>query len=254
MKVLIVEDEAPIAQSLVRMVQGLRPGTEIVGITTDIPGSRSMIAAHPDLDLILSDIKIDDGLSFSVFDKLQTEAMVVFTTAYDEYALKAFDYNCIDYLMKPVSREALERALSRCERHLPRADTGAIRSVSDQITRKTADFRRRFFLQRGQDTMICDVSEIGYIYSEKGATRVFLTDGKWGDLDCSLLEFAQGLQSDRFVRISRQAIVNIDFVGSISPGPGRDSTVTLNKPFPGKSFVITQERKKELLGVLKGKG
>lgn len=180
MKVLIIEDGAPIAQSLVRMVQGLRPGTEIVGITTDIPSSRAMIAAHPDLDLILSDIRIDDGLSFSVFDKVQTEAMVVFTTAYDEYALKAFDYNCIDYLMKPVLREALERALSRSERHLPRADTGAIRSVSDQITRKTADFRRRFFLQRGQDTMICDVSEIGYIYSEKGATRVFLTDGKWG--------------------------------------------------------------------------
>lgn len=252
MKVLIIEDEAPIAQSLVKMIQGLRPEAEIVGITTDIPGSRAAIAAHPDLELILSDIKIDDGMSFSVFDRIRTEAAVVFTTAYDEYALKAFDYNCIDYLLKPISREALERALSRCEKHFPRADTGTIRNVSEQITRKAADFRKRFFLQRGQETLICDVSEIGYIYSEKGITRVFLTDGKWGDLGCSLLEFSQGLQADLFVRVSRQAIVHVGFVGAIAPGPGRDSTVTLKKPFEGISFVITQERKKALLIALNG--
>lgn len=69
----------------------------------------------------------------------------------------------------------------------------------------------------------------------------------WGDLDCSLLEFSQGLQANLFVRISRQAIVHIDYVGAITPGPGRDSTVTLKRPFLEKSFVITQERKKELL-------
>ena len=114
MKALIIEDERPIAEAFRGSLLFLRPEIEIVGVTTNIKDSVAAISANPDLDIIFSDIKIDDGLSFSVFDKVDTEAMVVFTTAYDEYALKAFDYNCVDYLLKPVSEEALQRALTKC--------------------------------------------------------------------------------------------------------------------------------------------
>ena len=116
MKALIIEDESPISRMLEQKLHKLRPEIEIVGITTDIPESVSAIASNPDLDIIFADIRIDDGMSFSIFRQVSTEAQIVFTTAYDEYALKAFDYNCVDYLLKPVSEESLERALTRCEK------------------------------------------------------------------------------------------------------------------------------------------
>lgn len=247
MKVLIIEDEAPIATLLENMLRDLRQGIDIVGVTSDIPGSVAAISAHPDLDIIFSDIKIDDGLSFAVYDRVSTNAMVVFTTAYDEYALKAFDYNCVDYLLKPISKEALERALKKCGHRLPRADESIIRETAMDIRHQRVTFRKRFLLQRGTDTLIYEVDHICYIQTEKGNTRVFLDDGIWGDIDISLIELLKSLSPSIFCRISRQVIVNIGFVRKLTPGFGRDTVITLKEPYEQQTFLITQERKKALL-------
>lgn len=250
MKVLIIEDENPIALSLKKKLLQLRPDAIIAGITTDIQGSKEAIAANPDLDLILSDIRIDDGQSFSVFDNIDTNALIVFTTAYDEFALKAFDYNCVDYLVKPVSIESLERALLRCEKRVTGTDKSLIDSAVEQIILRSDIYRRRLLIKRGEETIIADVHDICYILSEKGITRVFLKNGEWGDVYSSLLQLSKELPPQQFIQISRQAVVHPDCVEKIKSGPGRDTTVYLKEPYEKISFVITQERKKSLLKLL----
>ena len=95
MKVLIIEDEAPLAERLRSLLARLRPEWKIIGPVADIRSASAAIRSNPDLDLIFADIRLEDGYSFEVFDSVSTDALIVFTTAYDEYALRAFDYNCI---------------------------------------------------------------------------------------------------------------------------------------------------------------
>ena len=250
MRVLIIEDESPVATLLEHLLRELRPGIDIVDITTDIPGSVAAISAHPDLDIIFSDIKIDDGLSFAVYERIHSDAMVVFTTAFDEYALKAFDYNCVDYLLKPISREALERALRKCERHLPRADENMIRAMVTDFRQQRALSRKRIFLQRGADTLIYEVDHICFIQTEKGNTRVFLDDGMWGNIDVSLIELLKSLSPTAFCRINRQVIVHVGAIRKLTPGQGRDTLVWLKEPYGQQPFLLSPEKKKELLTLL----
>jgi len=250
MKALIIEDERSIAEALKAQLVSLRPEIEIVGVTTNIQDSVKAISSYPDIDIIFSDIKIDDGLSFSVFDKVETEAMVVFTTAYDEYALKAFDYNCVDYLLKPVSEVALQRALTKCETLHPRADNSIIKETSTAILNHDVKYRSRILLEIGREIVIRRVSDICYIYSEKGNTRVFISDGSWGSIDDSLIDIIHSLPPSVFYRINRKTIVNIDCIDKIAPGLGRESYVCLKAPFNKVQLKITQEIKKVLLDVL----
>lgn len=252
MKALIIEDEAPISRLLEQTLRKLRPEIEVVGITTDIPESVNSIASNPDLDIIFTDIRIDDGMSFAVFRQVQTDALIVFTTAYDEYALKAFDYNCVDYLLKPVSEESLERALTRCEKRQQRAGLETIASAASDIKSGNVEFRKQLFLTRGLETQICKVDEICYIQTENGIVRVFLLNGEWGDVDLSLSELESSLPQSLFFRTSRQTIIRTDMVGKVTRGPGRDSTVFLKEPYSKSPFKITQERKKALIKRLKG--
>lgn len=252
MKVLIVEDELPISLSMRALLCELRPSIEIVGIATSISDSVRMISSHPDLDIIFSDIKLDDGLSFSVFDKVSTDAIIIFTTAYDEFALKAFDYNCVDYLMKPVSKDSLERALTKCEKHISKTDSFALKALAEEIRSQKLSYRKKILLERGSEILVCDVCDVCYIFSEKGDTRAFLDNGSWGSVDCSLVELSKSLSSKVFFRVNRQAIINIEFLNKIAPGPGRDSIILLKAPYDKQQFLITQERKKELLDVLSG--
>ena len=250
MKALIIEDERPISDALKGTLLSLRPDIEIIGVTTNIKDSVGAITANPDLDIIFSDIKIDDGLSFSVFSEVETDAMVVFTTAYDEYALKAFEYNCIDYLLKPVSEEALRRALSKCESFKPQVDKETIKSTSEAVINKDIKYRRKILLEIGRDTIIRDVSDICYIFSEKGNTRVFVSDGIWGSIDNSLIDIIHSLPPSVFYRVNRQALVNINCIDRIVPGFGRESYVCLKAPFNKVQLKITQDIKKALLNIL----
>ncbi|MBR6416630.1 MAG: response regulator transcription factor [Bacteroidales bacterium] len=250
MKVLIIEDERSIAEELKTRLVSLRPEIEIVGVTTNIRNSVKAITSNPNLDIIFSDIKIDDGVSFSIFEKVKTEAMVVFTTAYDEYALKAFDYNCVDYLLKPITEKALRRALTKCEAFRPKANKRIIKAASEAILNQNIKYRSRIFIEVGRETVIRNVTEIYYIYSEKGNTRIFISDGSWGSIDNSLIEIIQSLPPSIFYRINRQTIVNINFIDKITPGLGRESYVCLKAPFNKVQLKITQETKKSLLEIL----
>ena len=251
MKILIIEDEATQAAALEAKLCRLRQDIDIAGCTTSIKNSIAFLENHPDIDIIFSDIKIDDGLSFSVFDKVQTEAMVVFITAFDEYALKAFDYNCADYILKPVSDAALERALTRCESRFERIGGDEISTMSREILHHEVKVRKRLFLQKGQKMLIINVEDICYITTERGYTKAFLSDGNWGIPNThSLLDLAASLDKKRFFRANRQTIVNIEKIKSIDAGEGRNFIITLDAPYSDTEIPLTTERRKILMDLL----
>ncbi len=246
MKVWIIEDERALSQAFSEQLRRLRPEIEIEGISTGVKNTLAVLQGHDDFDIIFADIKIADGLSFSIFDKLETEAMVVFTTAYDEYALKAFDYNCADYLLKPISDESLEKALIRCEKHLTRMSGAQVQQMSGEIVRREVKYRKRLFLDYGHGTLICPVSKLAYVFTERGYTRVFMDDGRYGLTDKPLCDLTESLDPTHFLRVNRQSIVNIDFVDAIDHGSGRDFIAKLRAPFQKIGLEMTSEKMKQL--------
>lgn len=250
MKVLIIEDEKEIAMALAEDLRRLRPQIEIVGTTSGISESVRMIDANRDLDIIFADIKIDDGMSFRIFEQVATDAMVVFTTAYDEYALKAFDYNCADYLLKPVALDGLERALVRCENRKPNISPESLRQMSSEMIKGDVGFRKKLILEKGPDIMIRNVGDLCYVWTEKGYVTAYFKDGFKSMVTSSLTNLSESLDPARFMRINRQALVNLECVDRISHGNSRDYIVRLKPPYGSEAFVISAETKKRILQYL----
>lgn len=247
MRVLIIEDERECARYLADELRELRPRIDIAGTVSDIEGAIRMISEHKDLDIIFADIKLDDGMSFRIFEQVNTEAMVVFTTAYDEFALKAFDYNCVDYLLKPVSAIDLERALIKCENRNARISPDILRQISTDIISGNVGYRKRLVIEKGADLVIRDVDDLCYALTEGGYVTAFFKDIFKSMINDSLTSLSESLDSRKFMRINRQVLVNLACVDRISHGDGRDYAVKLRPPYSAESFAITAETKKALL-------
>lgn len=247
MKVLIIEDEREAARCLAEDLKKLRPQIEIVGTTSGIEESVRTINATQDLDIVFADVKIDDGMSFRVFEQVHTDAMIVFTTAYDRFALSAFDYNCADYLLKPVSTESLERALARCEKRNIVLSPDILRRMSAEIISGNIGFRKRLLIEKGADLIVRDVEDLCYVLTEGGYVTVFFNDGSSHMFSNPLTSLSESLDPAKFMRISRQVLVNLGCVDRISHGEGRNYLVKLKPPYTSKSFVITADTKRRIL-------
>lgn len=247
MKVLIIEDEREIARNLAEDLRGLRPQIDIVGMVSDIAGAVKIIDDNPDLNVIFADIMIDDGMSFKIFEQVNTNAMVVFTTAYDEFALKAFDYNCVDYLLKPISLEGLERALARYDSHRNSIRPDNLCKISSEIASRNIGYRKKILLERGADLVIRNVDELCYSITERGYVTACFKDGFKAMVNNTLTSLSESLDPSKFIRISRQVLVNLDCIDRISHGDGRDYVVKLKPPYVSESFEITAETRKKIL-------
>ena len=251
MKALIIEDEAISAQALETKLKKLRPGIGILGTTSSIKESVAFLKEHGDVDIIFSDIRIDDGLSFSVFDRVQTSAMVVFVTGFDEYALKAFDYNCADYLLKPVSDEDLEDALKRCEDRSARLSPQGVKEMSEDILARKVNYRKRLLLEQGPLTIVAPVEKVCYISADTGGTKVFLKDRTAGYVGESLTQLMEELDPAMFVRANRQYIVALDAIKAFEDTvSNRVCNLLLKEPYERVEIQIPTSRKKELMGLL----
>lgn len=246
MKALIIEDEQTAVRRLTGLLEKLRPDIEVMGLLPSVKEAVAWFGANSDPDIVFSDIRLNDGLSFSIYDRVNTEAMIVFTTAFDEYAVKAFDYDCADYLLKPIGEKALERALERCEKRLPRQ----IREIGRDIAEGNVKYRKRLFLISNQDLMIADVEEICYIFTERGYTLVHLRDGSSGMIETSLADVFSSLDPAVFYRANRQTIVNMGCVRKVAHGTGRNNLLILRQPYEKEAIKVTHKKAQEILKLL----
>jgi DNA-binding LytR/AlgR family response regulator len=244
MKVFIIEDEPLAVQKLTKLLREIAPYIQIVGTADGIESSVEWLQAHPTPDLVLMDIELCDGQSFEIFNQIEVKSPVIFTTSYDEYAIQAFRVNSVDYLLKPIKREDLERALQKYEK-LNRSHSQAI-DISKLINElqkqnQPKEYRTRFLVKQGQRLMPVETTDIAYFFSEDGLTFFMTRDRIKHLLDYTLEELDTMLDPKQFFRISRQFIIEVRSVGQIHNHFNGKLKLDL-RPSIDKEVTVSRER------------
>ncbi len=216
MQVLIIEDEFHAVKYLSGLLQEIEPDIEILTNLDTVRDSVQWLQNNAAPDLIFMDIQLADGLSFDIFRQIEVPAPVIFTTAFDQYTLRAFKINSIDYLLKPIEEEELAAALKKFKQyHQPQAQQGLQELVASLQLQQKA-FRQRFLIKQGKNWGYLPVSEIAYIYSDEGITFAMDQQGKRFVLESTLDRIQDELDPRNFYRINRAQIIHISAISSIN--------------------------------------
>jgi DNA-binding LytR/AlgR family response regulator len=213
-KVLIIEDEHLAADKLSRMLHDLDPEIQVLTILESVSESADWLANHPAPDLIFMDIQLEDGISFEIFDTVKISTPVIFTTAYNEYAIKAFKVNSVDYLLKPYNSRDLMMAVDKYKQlhGSMNAQSAKIDYLYRQLVR---EYKNRFFVKIGTHYHSVSIDEIACFFIRERATFMKTKVGKNFDIDYSLDQVQKLVDPTRFFRINRNFIINIDSISDI---------------------------------------
>lgn len=212
MNILIVEDEPLAVSHLVNLIAQVKPGTTIAGKIDSIKRTVSWLQTSPKPDLIFLDIQLADGLSFEIFEQVQVTVPVIFTTAYDEFALKAFKVNSIDYLLKPVTKEDLAAAFRKYETLTGTASTSPaslLENIGLAMQMLTKKYKERFIIKVGEHLKQVEVSEILFFFSLEKTTFAQTRDGRKHILDFTLDQLDGMLDPNQYFRINRKYIIGL---------------------------------------------
>lgn len=240
MKLFLVEDEAPARARLIETIGRVEPTAQIAGVAASVREARAWLAAHPPPDLMLLDVQLGDGLSFDLFTPGSVTSPAIFATAYDEFVLEAFKANAIDYVLKPVSDEALARAFAGYRRLQGHFAADVARLAAD-LAAAPARPRQRILARSGAAFISLRLDEVAWFVSVDKTTWAVASDGQRHPVDASLAELEAQLDPLRFFRINRQVIVAAAAVkGFRSSGQGRLELQLA--PAATATVSVTQER------------
>lgn len=250
MKVLIIEDEELAVKKLQKTLASVDSTAEVVGVADSIRSSVSWLQTNPSPDLILMDIELADGQSFEIFDKVDVKSTVIFTTSYDEYALKAFKVNSIDYLLKPIQKEDLHAALEKLKglkslygNNSAPAPSLNVDNLVKELQQKLQpkEYRKRFLVKHAQKLVSVDVEEIAYFYSD-GRLNFFKTiDNRKFVVDYTMDDLEDMLDPNQFFRISRAFYVAVNSIDQIHDYFGNRLLLNL-KPAVDKEAIVSREK------------
>ena len=245
MQVLVIEDEKPSARRLQRMLNNL--GIEVSTLLHSVKESIEWFKDNKHPDLIFLDIQLSDGLSFEIFEAVKITSPIIFTTAYDEYALQAFKLNSIDYLLKPIDDEELEVAINQYKVQLPRNQ--AVNIDFDDIKKMLTnpierEYKKRFSIKVGQHLKLINIDEIECIYSENKGTYLHTTGGRHYLLDTTLEKLEGELEPQTFFRINRKFFVNIHAIKDMISYTNSRLQIKLNS-FKDQDVIVARERVKD---------
>lgn len=251
MKLLIVEDESLAASRLEMLINNILSGYEIVGIAKSIDEAVSIIEENK-IDLGFFDIQIEDGLSFDIFEKVNVNFPVIFTTAYNNYAIRAFKLNSIDYLLKPISEIELKNAITKFESIWNKQSNLINISVIDELKQLVAGkYKERFMVKIGNKIEILHTKDISYFYSFNKGTYAYTCDDKDFLLSNPLDIIFPLLDPDIFFRISRKHIVNIKYIKSIISF-SNSRLVVYSKTKNSEEMIVSREKVRAFKGWVEG--
>jgi DNA-binding LytR/AlgR family response regulator len=213
MKIVIIEDERLAAEKMESLLKQIDAEIEVVGKLESVEESVNWLTTNLIPDLIFMDIQLDDGISFEIFDAVKIEAPVIFTTAFDQYAIRAFKVNSVDYLLKPISREALETALEKYRRVF--RPIGMEEKLSKVFEQLAKPWKTRFFVKVGLHFQSVPVEEICCFFVEERCSFLKNQAGKNYALDYSLDQLQKRVDPELFFRINRNFMVNINCIAEI---------------------------------------
>ena len=239
---VIIEDEIPAARLLHSMVSALRPAWNITIIPGSVDDAVEWFASHEHPDLIFLDIHLADGDAFDFLSAVKPKSAVIFTTAYDQYAVRAFSVNSIDYILKPVDESRLSDAIVKYEsllrQHWFRSDS-YMETLLDTLKHPEKKYRSRFLIAGTNRFWLLRVEEVAYFYFEERTTFAVTASGREHILDLSLNKLEEQLDPGMFFRVNRQMILNVDAIDQAVPAFKGKIRVMVRPPF--KSDIIISE-------------
>ncbi len=214
MNILIIEDERPAADRLKKMVSELLQDSQLNGHLDSITAAVKWLESNPAPDLIFCDIQLSDGLSFEIFDRVQVTSPIIFTTAFDQYAIKAFKLNSVDYLLKPIDPKELANAIEKFQSFniKPSIDLSQIKEL---LMPQTKVYKSRFMVKIGEKIQSVLTSEIAFFYSEERITFLENIEGKKFILDYTLDQLENMLDPKKFFRLNRKYIASYEAISEI---------------------------------------
>jgi DNA-binding LytR/AlgR family response regulator len=242
MKALIIEDERPAARRLARLLEAEQ--ISVVHMLNSVAESVLWFGTNPDPDIIFLDIQLSDGLSFEIFDSVAVKSPIIFTTAFDEYALRAFKLNSIDYLLKPIDPEELATALTK---YRERVRTSAAPVIDFDDIRKMLvnpvgqSYKKRFTARVGQHLKILLAEDIVCFFSENKGTYAATKDGRSYLMDTTLEQLEAELEPETFFRVSRKFYVNVHFIKDIVAYSNSRLKIVLQH-FSDAEIIVARER------------
>ena len=245
MKILILEDEQPGAMRLMRLLTDIDTSFTVEGPLTNIKDAIAFFQSGKAPDLILADIRLADGLSFDALKYAPASVPIIFTTAYDEYAVKAFKFNSFDYLLKPIDAEELEAAIEKAIAAGKNYTDNNIQQFFEALQKNHYHYRERFLLPYRDGYKTIRVSDINHIETENKTVYLRLNNGTSEAVNMSMDELEQQLNPDCFFRANRQYIINVEHVLFIGNFFGGKLIVRL-KGYPDTRITVSKEKAQRL--------
>ncbi|MCG8698574.1 MAG: LytTR family DNA-binding domain-containing protein [Bacteroidales bacterium] len=242
MKVLIIEDEQLAAEKLQRYIHQLDKSVEIIEVIQSVKNAVKWLNVNS-ADLIFIDIHLSDGLSFKIFEQVQVDTPVIFTTAYDQYALKAFKVNSIDYLLKPINKTDLKQALDKFKQ-LNQNVSKPDYSKLIQALEEKKDYQKRFLISSGKVIITVKTEDVAYFFADGKYVFLIANDGAQHILDYSLDQLEKTLDPNEFFRANRKFIVGAESIGQIITLSKSKLKVKL-QPQNNIELIVSSERSRK---------
>lgn len=249
MRLLIIEDEQAAVKRLRKLLSELAPDVEVLADLPSISSAVAWIEANAPPDLALMDVQLADGESFAIFERAQVDFPVVFTTAFDEHALRAFRVNALDYLLKPIRREDLQQALQRARKGMVVRDHSALAQAD--VERPSAPVRR-FLIRYGEHFKVVEPDQIAYVHSLMKNTFLRTREGRDLPLEESLDKLEKQLDPGMFIRLNRQLIVHLHSIRELLAYSKSRVKVVLDPPYEDDA-IVSSERSAEFKRWLAGR-
>jgi DNA-binding LytR/AlgR family response regulator len=241
MNALIIENEKPAADGLCRLLKKINKNIDVVGVLETVEETINWFQKNPSPDLILMDIQLDDGICFEIFDSVKINTPIIFTTAYDEYAIKAFKVNSVDYLLKPITKESLTSAIEKFKTIFP--DKSISNDKLNRIYEQIGEHHKsRFFVKVGEHCMSISTNEISCFYIIERCTFIMTLSGKRYDVSYSLEQLEKLLNPRKFFRINRCMIVNIDAISDVISFSKNRLRIKMSNWQEKDEIIVSRER------------
>jgi DNA-binding LytR/AlgR family response regulator len=252
MKLLIIEDEPASAQRLKKLAEEIEPDIIVLDMLDSITASVEWFKTHTEPDLVLSDIHLADGLSFEIFKQVSLSCPVIFTTAFDQYAIQAFKLNSIDYLLKPIKKTELADAIRKFHKVKPGVAGFDLSQLSALLGKQEKDYLKRLMIRIGQHIKVVEIKDLAYFYiDEKIVFGVSFTKDRY-PMDLSLDQLEKQLDPERFFRINRGFIISLESIETMITYSKARIKIKLKPPCEVESITST-ERSAEFRDWLRGR-
>lgn len=244
MTILIIEDEEPAYRRLQKMLKEIEPNHTMLEQIVSVSSAVKFFKENDTPDLIVSDIQLSDGISFEIFKQVDVKCPVIFTTAYDQYAIEAFKVNSIDYLLKPVKKEELEKAVSKFKTLTPAAPAVPAIDINKLLQSLqpagATEYKKRFVVRYGEHIKTIDIEEVVYFYTEDKATFLCTKDARRFVVDFNLDTLDSILDPKIFFRINRQYIISIHSIAEMFAYSKSRVLIKLNPAAKHETIVSTE--------------